>query len=162
MALKRRKNGTYVVDKKADAEEALMLMLEIEDAIKEIHKDNGIPEMMMDSTELKRAATRYFASKRIKAMTLKGAGKVAKLIEGSEGQWIGTKAEMPDDAPDGVRPLKSIVGKDMWKRITRRMIDPDKIMEAVSKGELDEDEISAAYYEKPRAPYVRLYDDEAK
>lgn len=159
MALKRRRNGTFEVKTKAQAVEALQQMTELEEAVKEISKETGIDEMMLDAVELKKAATAYLAEKNIKALEIPKASKVAKLIEGSEGQWIGTKADMPTDAPAGVSPLKALVPKEMWRRITRRVVDPQKVQAAINAGDLIEDEISDAFYEKPRAAYVRLYDD---
>lgn len=134
-------------------------MLELEEAVREIEVENSLDEMRMDAVELKKAATRYVTSKRISSLTLSKVGKVAKLIAGSDGYWIGTKADMPSDAPSGLVPLKSLVSKEMWRRITRRVVDPEKIQAAINGGELREDEISDAYYEKPRAAYVRLYDE---
>jgi len=160
MALKRLKNGQYKIESKKQAVEAISLMLELEDAIRDLEKENGIDEMKMDSVELKKAATAFMTEKNAQALEIPKAGKVAKLVAGFDGAWIETKADLKNaGTPPGVKTLRAIVGKDLWLKITKRVLDPDKLAEAVATGAVDEDEIKNAYYEKPRAPYVRIYDE---
>lgn len=155
MALKRLKNGQFVIGSKAQAKEALELLLEKQEAATELRQENGIDELEMDATELKRAATRYFADKRIKSMA--AGDKSFILVEGTDGMWIETKADIPADAPKSVKSLKSIVGSAIWRKITTRRLDPQKLQEAFNSGLIDEDKVAAAYYERPRAPYLRGY-----
>jgi hypothetical protein len=157
MALKRLKNGQYRIETKKQAVEAL--------------EESGIVEMQMDTVELKKAVTAFMAEKNAQALEIPKAGKVAKLIMGFDGTWIETRRDaLAANLPAGVRNLKSIVaGKTvklnngrkttLWNYITKRVLDPDKLAEAVATGAVDEDEIKDAYYEKPRAPYVRIYDE---
>lgn len=161
MALKRLKNGTFEVKTKAQAVEAFERSQELAEGIRELEKEHSIDEMRIDSTEMHKAATRYMEGKRLKALEIPGLSKVAKLVEGSRGMWIETKADLKKLKNDaGVRSVRQIVGADIWKQITTRKLDPDKLAECVATGLIDEDEVNEAYVELPNAPYVRLYDDD--
>ena len=67
---------------------------------------------------------------------------------------------MPEDAPKGLRPLKSLVSKEVWMKLSRRKADPEKIDQAVSDGLVTLDEIQPAYYERMRSGYVRIFEPE--
>jgi hypothetical protein len=160
VALKRLRNGTFEVKTKAQAVEAFKTSQELSEAVRELEKENGIDEMRMDSTEMHLAATRYMADKKIKALEIPGISKVAKLIQGSRSMWLETKDDLKKQGvPDGARSVRQIVGKEVWKQITKRALDPDKLAEAVATGVVDEDEVNQAYVEIPNAPYVRIYDE---
>ena len=161
MALKRYENGTFEITNLKQAREAYELMQELSDSILELERENGITEMRQDAVGLKQSADAFLVKRR-EALELPGIGKVAKVIRGYDGLWIGTKSDLQklDSVPQGVKPLRSIVGKDIWKRITKRVLDPEKLAEAVATGEVKEDEIEKAYVQKPRSPYVRLYNEE--
>lgn len=45
----------------------------------------------------------------------------------------------------------------LWLRVTRRIVDLPELEEAVSEGLLSVDEISPAYYERRKAPYIQTY-----
>lgn len=158
MALRQNKNGTYVISSQADAVEALTLMEKKSAEVKKLMEKHGIEKRMQDATELKKAATNFMAMKNVEALELP-IGKVAKLIQATKGMWIGTKDDLPDDvSAREVKTLKSLVSKEIWMKLSRRVPDPAKIEEAVSEGLVEEDEIADAYLEKANAPYVRLFD----
>jgi hypothetical protein len=157
LQLRRLVNGQFRVLTKAQAEAAFERMLDVEEEISAIRKETGLAKLEMESVELKRAATRYMDHKNVEALPVKG--KIARLIRSvNERKWLGTKADVEFDTPRDVKPLRSIVSKEMWMKISKRVPDPDKINEAVAAGELDEAEIQTAYYETQKAPYVRLFD----
>jgi urocanate hydratase len=56
--------------------------------------------------------------------------------------------------------VKGSKARKMWMKITKRVLDPEAIEELVQEGALDVDEISPAWYETKRAPYLRVYEDE--
>jgi len=158
MALKPLKNGQYKITTRAQAKEALQLMLEKEQAVSELEEKHGIKEMKQDAVELKKAATAYMDEKDITALEF--PGKVAKLIRGVDEIWINTREDLRRiPAAAGARTLRSILSREMWMQITKRVVDPEKLDDAVARGDISEDEISDALYEKPRAAYVRVFDD---
>lgn len=164
VALKSRNNGTYTISTKADAEKALRMMVELQDEIMALNKEHGITELMRDAAELKKAATAFAVAKGITKLDV--GDKYAALREdGYDRRWIGTQDELKDmDAPAGATPLRTILKnghadwKEIWMQITKRVVDSDKLQEAIDEGVLDEDEISAAFVEKKKSPYLRLYD----
>jgi hypothetical protein len=159
MPLKQNKNGQYVISSKRDAVQALALMEELREEIEALSTKYGLTEMMQDAAELKKAATGYMTNNNVKELDVPKAGKVARLQQAVSGMWIGDRDDIPDDVPArDVKTLKSLVSKSIWLKLTRRVPDSEKIAEAVQDGLVTEDEISDAYFEKPSAPYLRLYD----
>ena len=160
MALNRNGAGQYIIKTKAEAARALVMMHNLQDEIAEIQKKHGIDEMMQDATELKKAATAFLDSKGIDSLEIKEVGKVAKLIRAvNKKLWIGTKADMPDDVDKSVvKPLRSLVDKEVWMQITTRIPDPAKIDEAVAEGVITAKQIAPAYVETFKAPYLGISD----
>jgi len=160
MALKRYKNGTFEITSMKQAKEAYALMQELSDSILELEKEHGISEMRQDANNLKLSADSFLIKSAKDDIVIEDIGKRAKVIRVFDGQWIETKEDLRRiSAPSGARSLRSIVGKDLWKKITKRTLDPEKLMEAVATGRINEDEIAVAYHQEPRKPYVRLYED---
>jgi hypothetical protein len=151
MKLKRNVNGTYTIKSKAEAEEALRLLEEIEEEIS---------PKMIQATELKKAATQYAVDKKLDVIQLDGC--YYRQINRATRFWVGTD----DDVPDGltnVKSLQSLVkgkkanGKPLWQLITKRVPDPEKISEAVGKGWVEETEIQEAFVEKPQRPFLQRF-----
>lgn len=159
MALKRNANGEFVIKTKEEAVRALEMMQRLQDDYNEIRKEHGLEELEMDMTELKKAATRYCTEKDIQSLDIPEAGKIAKLVRAvNTKRWVGTKAEIKADDPEGVKPLRSLVSKEVWMEITTRVPDPAKIDEAVAEGTITAKEIMPAYVETFKAPYLLIND----
>ena len=159
MALKRYKNGTFEITSLKQVREAYKRMQEYSKAVQELEKEHNIDELRQDATNLKLSADSFLIKSNKDHLEIPEIGKRATVVRGHDGSWVETKADL-NAASTATKSLRSIVGKEIWLKITKRVVDPDKLAEAVATGLVDEDEISAAYDERPRKPYVRLYDDE--
>lgn len=163
MALQRNANGQYVIRSKTEAVRALTMMQNLQDEITELKKEYGLDEMEMDATELKRAATAYCANNGVEILKLPKVNRYARLIKAvASKKWIGTKDDMPDDADKGAKPLKSIVSKEVWMKITKRVPDPELIDEAVAEGLVTLREIEPAYVETFKSPYLGIYEGDVE
>lgn len=146
-----------VIKTKNDAIEALTEATKLKEEAEALMQEHGITEMLEEADELKKRATSFAASKGIDKLDLPD-GRYGKLIQAvGERIWIGTKKDIPEGATDKIKPLKSLVSKEVWMMITRRVPDPELIEQAVSDGAVTLDEIEPAYFEKMRAPYLRVF-----
>jgi hypothetical protein len=167
MGVKANDNYTYTVKTKADAVKALRMMKERSEEAQELMSEHGITELMQEATELKKAATAFCVAKGITQLDL-GDSYASLREDAYDRRWIATSKDMSelDAKPSGAVPLMTILkrsfGKEGWKpvwmRITKRVVDPDALQEAVDEGLLNEDEIAPAFVEKTKAPYLRIYD----
>lgn len=153
--LRKSKSGQYIVKTKADAIEALERVEEI---------DKKLKPLMIEQTELKKAATAYADEKNLDVVQL--AGRYWRLITRYTRMWVGTADEMPGDVSDAVSLYeickgKKVDGKPLWQLVTKRVPDPEKINEAVGKGWVKEKEIHKAFIEKPQTPFLQRYEGEA-
>lgn len=69
--------------------------------------------------------------------------------------WVSTKADIPDDAPRTVKSLRTVLGKELWMRVTKRVVDPKAIERLVEEGEITEKQVAMSHYTRKRAPYIR-------
>jgi hypothetical protein len=145
------------VKTKADAIEALEESVALKGAAEELMREHGITEMLEAADDLKKKATSFAAAKGIDKLDLSD-GRYGKLITAvHERVWVGTKDDMPDNVAGDVKPLKSLVSKEVWMKITKRVPDPERIEQAVGEGLVTLDEIEPAYFEKMRAPFIRVF-----
>jgi hypothetical protein len=165
-------NHTYTVKTKADAVKALKMMQERSEEAQELMREHGISELMQEATELKKAATAFCVAKGIDKLDL-GDSYAALREDGYDRRWVARKTDLGDlGNPEGAIPLYDILKskflrgkkkqpskfKEIWNRITKRVVDPDALQEVIDEGLLDEDEIAAAFVEKKKAPYLRIYE----
>lgn len=156
MKLKRNKNGTFTIKTKAEAEEALARVVELEEEIS---------PKMNEATALKVAATEWAVSKGVEVVQLDGC--YFRQITRYNRTWIATDDDIPT-AGGKVKSLQSIVkGKKvgitpLWQKVTKRVPDPEKIAEAVGKGWISEKEVEKAFYEKPQKPFLQKYVGDAE
>lgn len=156
MPLKKTKSGQYVVKTKADAIEAL-------EKLEEINKK--MEPLVIEATELKKAATAYANDKKLDVIQL--AGRYWRLVTRYTRMWVGMPDDMPDNISDRAISLyeickgKKAEGKPLWQLVTKRVPDPDKINEAVGKGWIKEKEVQKAFIEKPQQPFLQRYEGEA-
>ena len=177
MALKVKGNGEVIIKSEKDAAEALEAFRRLQDEIKELRAESGLDELEKDAVAYKAAAQNYMKTNGIKQIQCRGFH--GTLIEGFYGShWIATPDDMTADALLGAKnrnivPLQTIIEKKfkskvtdkgskarkMWMKITKRVVDQNAIDELVQAGKLKVDEISPAWVEKEKAPYLRLFDD---
>lgn len=173
MALKMLSNGQYQVRTLKEAQEALQGMKNLQAEIEELMKEHGIDEMMQDATEMKKAATAYAVKNKLEQIKCKGFH--ATLIEQSyDTHFLAVDEDVREAQPTVDRPLKSVKAilrkkfgpmtkgsksLDIWKRVTKPVVDKAALDEVVGEGLLTVKEITPAFIEKKKAPYLRLFDD---
>jgi hypothetical protein len=66
------------------------------------------------------------------------------LIRRTRGRWDESK-------------LKERLGKSMWLKITKQVLDTEKLDDMVRKGGIKKEEVKGAYIETPEKPHLRFY-----
>lgn len=170
MALKILTNGQYVIKSKKQAIEALQMMQTLKDEIEEIRKDHGLGELEQDATELKKAVTAYCSNNGIDRLDFAhdDAPFHGTLVAGHDTRWILSKDDLVSAGqPKGAKSLRAILRaklstedfKYAWAKVTKRVVNPEGIDELVTEGMVSENDVAPALVEKPRTPYLRIYQD---
>ncbi len=125
-----------------------------------------IMPLMNRSVELKKAVTAFATDKRTTVIQLDDV--YYRLIERKNRIWVGTPEDMPVGAPKRAASLREIVkgkrvkvnGKlvPLWNLITKRVVDPELLNQAVQQKWVTEKEIEKAYLEKSQAPFLQRYE----
>jgi urocanate hydratase len=173
MALKIHDNGFVEIKTEKDALEALRRFRELKEGIDEIRRENDLDDMEKDAAAYKASAQNFMIQANLKH--LQGDGWHGTLVESSgTSHWIETDDDLTENMRKDARSLQSIIeekfkssitekgskARKMWLKITKRVLDPDAIEEQVNEGKLKVDEISPAWYETSRAPYLRIFEDD--
>ena len=153
VALKRMENGQFEIRTMADAKEAMNLRDEFMD---EIDK-SGIVDIQNDVTEISRAIGRFMSGKGVDEIVDKKTNRRAVLIQRFNRKWIATRKELKSEGIDG-KALQDLVDKDVFMKITKRVVDSAALDEAVREGLVEESVISEAFVETPQQPFVRVSD----
>jgi hypothetical protein len=167
MALKRNANGTFTVRSQKEAIEALTGVENLKAEIEELKREHGILDMEEDATEMKKAAQVWCVKTKTDYLKLPG-GRFARLIQAvGKREWIWSKRDLPPTVEaEGAIPLREIIlaeygdekYRELSRAVTKRVVDPEKLSEAVAEGKLEEDVIAPAYVEKLNAPYLRVFE----
>jgi len=165
VALTMRNNGQYTIKSKKQAVEALQMMETLKAEIAELEKQYGISEMQQDAVELKKAVTAYCATNGIDRIDFDD--KHGTLVTGFDKKWILTDEDLTAAGqPQGAKSLRRILRrkfrnaedfKRIYARVTKRVVDPEGLDELVAEGVLDDSDIAPALVEKPRTPYLRIF-----
>ena len=165
MAVKKLRDGRYLIRTEKDAIAAAEMGRDLKDAI---HED------MVDATQLVKGAAEFFANKHGMDSSLDAPKVEFQLDDGTNVTvvqrfsrfWVGNKSEMPSPKPEGARALRQICGKrkikhegktiSLWNFLTKRVPDADAIELAINLGYVDEEEVGAAFIEKPQSPYLNF------
>lgn len=118
-------------------------------------------------TVAKNQSTTYMNSHNVKVVQMDGV--YWRKIQRFSRLFVATDDDMPDPAPKGAKSMKSLcqgktAGKKkipLWNFITKRVVDPAKIDEAVNKGYITQKEVDKAYLESPQRPFIQPFDGEA-
>jgi len=175
MALKPAANGEYNVRNLKEAKEALQLMRAIAEEVREIYEEHGITQLQDDSTELKKAATRWAVASKTERIDFDSGFHATLVSQSYDPRYVATDEDMPDELPEGrkVIPLQTIIEKkfkskvskpgskarEVWFSITKRVIDREAIDQAVADGVFKVDDVAPAFVEKQKAPYLRIFED---
>lgn len=169
--MKVHDNGFIEITNAKDAKEALQNAKNLQDEIAEVKAESGLDDLEKDLIAYK-AALRDFMV-RAKMDHVEGPGFHGTLVKGAAGsRWITDEDDISDTDPARCKSLKQIIeekfgesvkrkgpARRAWLKITKRVADPEAIEEAVNEKLLDVDEISPAWVEISRAPYLRIFDD---
>jgi hypothetical protein len=155
------------------AQNALEKHRKLKAEIEDLLKKNGIAKKMKQAEDLKKEATDWAIENDADQIELDGAH--ATLVrQHYGGRWIATDDDIDEGDPANVQSLYAIIEENFkskisekgsaarktWHRITRRVVDPKLIDDAVALGVFKPNEIALAYVEKEKAPYLRVFDDE--
>lgn len=171
MPAKARTPRSNVVKTEADAKAALLKYRAIKEDIAVRMAAAGIPDLEEQADELRQKATDWAVKNDKDTISL--GGKVYARLRRDKygGTWVATSDDLTSDTPVSVVPLRTILWNkyakkgdktmfnEIWHRVSRRAVDPDKLDRAVQEGVLTADEISPAFYEKDKAPFLILYGD---
>jgi len=183
MALKQLSNGTYVIRNMKDAVAALNLFQTLDEEITELMQENGITEMMQDAVELKKAVTKWAVETGTERIDYDNH-HASLISQNYDAKFIGTTAEIPrtreelyrvgavDEHGREIReivPLRTILKrkfkknpakvKELWKRVTVRVVNKEAVEELISEGILTVDEVAPCFVEKSKSPYLRSFED---
>lgn len=172
MGLKVHDNGFVEIKTKKDAIEAMARFRDLQAEIQELKEESGLNDLEKDAVAYKAAAQSYMIDAGLDH--LPGDGFHGTLVKGSgASHWIATDDDLTGNEPARCQSLQSIIEKKfkssikakgskarkVWMKITKRVIDPDAVEEAVNAKLLSVDEIAPAWYETTRAPYLRIFED---
>jgi hypothetical protein len=115
----------------------------------------------------KNQATTYMNSHAVSVVQCDG--HYWRLIQRFSRFFVVTDDDMPEKAPKSAKSIKSAcqgkkVGKKkipLWNFITKRVVDTEKLNEAVSKGYITQGEVDKAFLESPQKPFVQSFAGEA-
>lgn len=144
-------------------EEAISYLEEME-AITE-----AIAPLLRHQVDIKKVVTQYGVRKKVAVFQCDGL--YFRQVNRANRFWASTDDDLPNPRPKGARSLKAImsgktvkvkgVKKSLWNLVTRRVVDQEKLNDAVSKGWITEKEIEKAYIEKSQAPFYQRFQGEA-
>lgn len=164
-------NGYIEIKTKKDAKEALEAAKNLQDEILEVKKESGLDDMEKDLIAYKAALRDFMLSKDMEHV--EGDGYHGTLVKASGGsRWITDEDDLTGDEPSRVQTLQDCIEKKfgdsitkkgskarkVWMKITRRVADPDAIEEAVNEKLLSVNDVSPAWVELSRKPYLRIFE----
>jgi hypothetical protein len=149
---------------------ALEKLVELQEKLAEAKRKAGIARMESEIDRLKGTITNFMIEADEEHLYATD-GHYATLIKATyDAHFVGTKDEIPEDIGDRkVIPLRTIIYKKLpkeeaaklWQRVTKRVVVTELVEEVVAEGILVVNEISPAFVEKSKKPYVRIYDGRA-
>jgi len=143
---------------KAEAAKALEKSVKLRASADTLVAEHGIDELYKEAERLKDEVAEFCISKKIDKLDIKGQryGRVIQAVQ--ERIWVATKDDIPEGVK-GVKPLKTILSKELFMKVTKRVVDPVKLDEAVNDELITLDEISKAYVERMRKPSFRVFEE---
>jgi len=164
-ATKKKQPG--VVKTEADAKAALLKVREIQEQIAVLYALHGITDLENEITVLKQAATAWAVENDKDTIGLGGKLYARLRRDKYGGTWVATDDDLTNDTPVDVMPLRLILKKkfgsdaakyrEVWNRVTKRTVDPEKLDRVVQEGILTAEEVSPAFFEKDKKPFIQIY-----
>jgi len=150
------------------AQKALENVRGLKSLIEDLKAEHGIDQFEADMAALKADVTAWAVQTETETIPLAG-GHAQLRRDKYGGTWVTTRSDLLE-APEGKFSLWDVLrhkfgdhpGKRMeiWKRITKRVVNPEALSEAVEEGILSVEDVERCYYEKEKSPYLRIYEDE--
>jgi len=144
-ALKRNKDGTYIIRTPEEAATAIAKAVTIKESIQD-----EIDEM----ERLKWASSSWMKENDVIRLPLPGMKKKATLVQRHSSAWD------RDVLLKLVKKAKPKSWKKVWQALTTREPDRDKIQQAIKDGIIKADSISDAFIQKPQNVFVQVFDDD--
>jgi hypothetical protein len=160
-----------IADLEKRAERLLIQRVTQEAKIELARKKAGLPAMEKKLEKIKAELVQVMDEGGIDQV--EGSGFHATLIRANYGSmFIATDDDLRalDEIPEDRKliPMRTIlkrkfkdkaVFREVWNRITKRVIVVEALEEVIAEGLLTVDEIAPAFIEKQKKPYVRVFED---
>jgi hypothetical protein len=133
--------------------------------IDDLMQQHGILDRQVELDALKSATVAWAVKTDTESIPLPDGGHAQLRRDKYGGTWVATTADL-DGAPPGIVPLYTVLRKkfkkrsrrlEVWKDITKRVVDPERLSAAVEEGVLTLEEVENSYHEKEKAAYLRIY-----
>lgn len=172
MALTVTDDGYIVLKTKKDVKQAVTKLRDLKAERAVEYEESGLKDMDEEIIALSAAVRDFMNEQGMEQVD--GDGFHATLVRANyAGHWVTTEDEIAEDDPPYVVSLKKLIEKKfkskvtqkgskarkVWMQVTKRVADHEAIEAAVADGTLKVDDISKAWVEKTKAPYVRLFED---
>jgi hypothetical protein len=123
----------------------------------ELARKRGIDALRYEIPHKRQRLLDFMGKNGMSRLDLGELGYVNFIQAVSEHIWITTKADLQlAGIPENARSLRSILGRELFMRATKRVADPKAIEQLIEEGEITEDQIAPAHYTRMRAPYIRF------
>jgi hypothetical protein len=145
--LKQNKDGTWQIQTGDDLEAAVAAVEERQEAIHDLEQEM---EEQYDYLTMKREvedlteAIRLFMVENDHKHVFRDTYKLT-LIQRANTRWDESK-------------LRKLLPKSLWLKVTKQVVDRDKIDDLVREGKIDEKTIAPALVSTPVKPHIQRYD----
>lgn len=178
MALKVHDNGFIEIRTKKDAAQALQAFQALKVERDELYEESGLKDMEADLVAYKKAVENFMVEKEIDQLQCDGFhGTLVKGFHG--GHWLTTPDDVEAEADKLValeretQDLQTIIeekfgasvkakgskARKLWMKITRRVVDKDALERVIANGDLTVKDVTPAWIEWEKAPYLRVFED---
>jgi len=164
MATTKKKGGGITSEEAARA--ALAEYRALKGEAERLMVEHGITAKLEEADALKKAATEWAVKNDKAVINLEGGLYFRLRRDKYGGQWIATDDDLTAEMPATAMSIRRILRlkfpneetrRDIWNRITRRVIDPEKLKRVIAEGELTAEEVAPAFVEKEKAPFLIGY-----
>lgn len=147
---------------RAALEEHRSLKLEAE----RLMAEHGITAKLEQADALKSAVTVWAVENEKEVINLSNGVYYRLRRDKYGGQWITTDDDLTTDMPGNVKSMSRLLRvlipnqekrKDVWLRITKRVVDPEKLARVILEGDLKAEEVAPAFIEKEKKPFLMPY-----
>jgi uncharacterized protein YhdP len=165
MAATKKKGGGGITSE-AGARAALVEHRSLKAEAERLMVEHGITEKLEQAEALKKAATVWAVKHEKEVLNLDGGVYYRLRRDKYGGQWIATDDDLTADMPGNAMSMRRILRlkfpneekrRDIWNRITRRVVDPEKLKRVIAEGELTAEDVAPAFVEKEKSPFLIGY-----